>query len=426
MAALHRLKYLCDKSLANVLFTTYTNALNDNLKALVSKMGIADRYTLTNIDKLMVELANKYNLGKVDYTEGLKIWQSVVETEATEFEPTFLKAEYEDVILYNGNESQEAYLKQARVGRCRSLTRKQRLEIWGLVEKYKQQRAEKGSYDRYEMFNRLTRYLNENNIHPYTNVIADEIQDFSNPELRFLRALVVEGANDLFLAGDPYQKVYSSKKLNFAAAGINIRGSKSRKLKVNYRTTEEIKRRAVSVVKGVPFDDFDGGEENIVGYVSLMHGAAPVYEMAESPDAEGKKVLDWLAELKKDGKEYSDICIAAYSNNSLRRIKDLLHKQNIASYDRTSGSAKGDAKGVNLCTFHSIKGLEFKSVILMGVNEQNVPSKVVPNAYPFTDKDAVQQKDYLLQMRSLLYVAITRARETTFITGTGEQCGLLK
>nr|WP_256374938.1 MULTISPECIES: 3'-5' exonuclease [unclassified Fibrobacter] len=148
--------------------------------------------------------------------------------------------------------------------------------------------------------------------------------------------------------------------------------------------------------------------------------------MAESPDAEGKKVLDWLAELKKDGKEYSDICIAAYSNNSLRRIKDLLHKQNIASYDRTSGSAKGDAKGVNLCTFHSIKGLEFKSVILMGVNEQNVPSKVVPNAYPFTDKDAVQQKDYLLQMRSLLYVAITRARETTFITGTGEQCGLLK
>lgn len=425
VAALHRLKHLCDKPLANVIFTTYTNALNDNLKALVAKMNIAERYTLTNIDKLMVEFANKYNLGKVDYTDGLKVWQSVVNTEATEFEPTFLKAEYEDVILYNGNETQEAYLKQARVGRCRSLTRKQRLEVWKLVEKYRKQREQIGSYDRYELFNRVTKYLNENGIHPYTNVIADEIQDFSNPELRFLRALVVEGANDLFLAGDPYQKVYSSKKLNFAAAGINIRGSKSRKLKVNYRTTEEIKRRAVSVVKGVPFDDFDGGEENIIGYVSLMHGAVPVYEMSESPEAEGKKVLDWLADLKKDGKEYSDICIAAPINSALRKVKDLLHKQNIPTYDRAGKSVEGNSKGVNLCTFHSIKGLEFTSVILMGVNEQNVPSKVT-NAYPFTEKDTVQRKDYLLQMRSLLYVAITRARETTFITGTGEPCGLLK
>ena len=27
-------------------------------------------------------------------------------------------------------------------------------------------------------------------MHPFTHVIADEFQDFSNPELKFLRALV--------------------------------------------------------------------------------------------------------------------------------------------------------------------------------------------------------------------------------------------
>ena len=426
VAALHRLKHLCENKQANVLFTTFTTTLCENLKSLAVKMDIVNgRYTLTNIDKLMVELAKKYSLGEVDYTGSLKLWQTVVETEATEFEPTFLKAEYEDVILYNGNETQDSYLRQTRIGRGRSLTRKQRVEVWGLVEKYRKLRAERGSYDRYEMFNRLTCYLNENNIRPFTNVIADEIQDFSNPELRFLRALVAEGANDLFLAGDPYQKVYSARKLNFAAAGINIRGSKSRKLKVNYRTTEEIKRRAVSVVKGVPFDDFDGGEENVVGYISLMHGDIPVYEMTETPDAEGKKVLDWIANLKNNGIEYSDICIAAPNNNALRKVKDLLHRQNIASYDRAGKTAEGNSKGINLCTFHSIKGLEFKAVILVGVNEQNVPSKIT-NAYPFTEKDSVQQKDYLMQMRSLLYVAITRAREATYITGCGEMCGLLK
>ena len=430
VAALHRLKHLCAKPNAKVLFTTFTNALSDNLQNLVLKMGIENRYTLTNIDKLLGSLASEYNLGKVDYNGALRIWESVVESEATEFEPTFLKAEYEDVILYNNNETVEAYLKQARIGRCRSLTRKQRMEVWRLAEKYRKFRKEKIddgkiAWDRYEMFNILTKYLNENNIHPFTNVIADEIQDFSNPELRFLRALVAEGANDLFLVGDPYQKVYSAKKLNFGAAGINIRGSKSRKLKVNYRTTEEIKRRAVAVVKGVRFDDFDGGEENLVGYVSLMHGSNPVYEMAENPEAENKKVLDWIAGLQSDGNVPSDICIAASNNNALRRFKDVLHKQNIAYFDRTGKKNEGDPNGICLCTFHSIKGLEFKSVILVGVNEQNIPSKVT-NAYPFTEKDAVQQKDYLLEMRSLLYVAITRAREATYMTGTGEMCGLLK
>lgn len=425
VAALHRLKFLCEKADSQVLFTTFTTTLCDNLKSLVAKMGVPEgRFTLTNIDKLLNGLAAKYNLGKTDYHNTLPEWKDVVESEVTEFEPAFLKAEYEDVILYNDNQTFEEYVRQPRIGRSRSLTRKQRVEVWKLVEKYKAIKNSKGFADRYELFNVVTKYLVDNGIHPFTNVIADEIQDFSNPELRFLRALVQEGPNDLFFAGDPYQKVYSGKKLNFGAAGINIRGSKSKKLKVNYRTTEEIKRRAVSIIKGVPFEDFDGGEENTIGYVSLVHGKQPVYEMADSSELEGKKVIDWLEELTNSEYSLSDICIAAPNNNALRSIKDLLHRRSLPVIDYTGSGNKCEG-GVSLCTFHSIKGLEFKAVILMGVNENNVPSKVTTN-YPFNTMDPVQQKDYLLQMRSLLYVAITRAREQAFITGSGEKSGLLK
>lgn len=82
------------------------------------------------------------------------------------------------------------YLKQSRLGRTKSLSRKQRMEIWTLAEKYKEEKAKYNYVDRSELFNIVANYLNSMKIHPYTHVIADEIQDFSNPELRFLRALV--------------------------------------------------------------------------------------------------------------------------------------------------------------------------------------------------------------------------------------------
>lgn len=39
--------------------------------------------------------------------------------------------------------------------------------------------------------------------------------------------------------------------------------------------------------------------------------------------------------------------------------------------------------------------------------------------------DKLSQKEYLSSKRSLLYVAITRARQLVFMVGYGEPCGLL-
>jgi ATP-dependent exoDNAse (exonuclease V) beta subunit len=40
--------------------------------------------------------------------------------------------------------------------------------------------------------------------------------------------------------------------------------------------------------------------------------------------------------------------------------------------------------------------------------------------------DAAEKKDYLAGIRSLLYVAITRARQAVFIVGYGQPTGLLE
>ena len=433
VAALHRLKHLCENPNTKVLFTTYTRTLKENIDELIKKMDICrSRYTLNNIDQVLIETARQYKVKEgykvLDYSgdeESLKLWREVLETEVTEFDEKFLYDEYIDVIVYFGNTDAKSYMMQQRVGRTKALNRKQRLEIWKLVEKYIALKQERKVVDRLELFNETTKYLNENNIRPYTNVIADEFQDFSNPELKFLRALVAEGRNDLFLTGDPMQRIYSGRKINFGAAGINVRGVRSRRLKINYRTTEPIKRAAVGVIKGITFEDMDGGTETMKGYVSLIHGGEkPTYRIVGNTTEEVSQIIEWIEECRQSGIALKDICIAAPSMGLMKELQTRLHTDGTAYKVLKGINKQGAQEGISLCTLHSMKGLEFKVVILTGVNERNIPSKAT-DTYPFTGMDVIEKKEYLSAKRSLLYVAITRARQLVFMVGFGEPCGLL-
>ena len=434
VAAIHRLKHLCANSDAKVLFTTYTRTLKENLEGLVNKMDInRSRFTLSNIDQVLIETARQFKIKDgykiLDYSgdeESLKLWREVLETEVTEFDEQFLYDEYIDVIVYFGNTDAKSYMMQQRIGRTKALSRKQRIEIWKLVEKYVALKQQRNVVDRLELFNETTKYLNDNNIRPFTNVIADEFQDFSNPELKFLRALVAEGRNDLFLTGDPMQRIYSGRKMNFSAAGINVRGVRSKRLKINYRTTEPIKKVAVSIIKGEIFDDMDGGTESIKGYVSLIHGGEkPVYKIVGNASDEVSQVIEWIDECQHNNIELKDICIAAPSMGLMRELQTRLHTDGTPYKVLKGASKQGVVNGVSLCTLHSLKGLEFKVVILLGINERNIPAKATDN-YPFNGMDALGKKEYLSSKRSLLYVSITRARQLVFMVGFGEPCGLIR
>ena len=435
IAAIHRLKYLCQSNMfGKVLFTTYTTALVDNLRVLVEKMSIdKQKYALNNIDKVLLEVAKEYKILPEDFhvldysgdKESLALWSEVLDQNISEFDEQFLYSEYIDVIIYNNNKDMKSYLLQPRTGRTKPITRKQRVEIWKLKEQYEALKQERKKVDRLELFNMAANYMKEHQIHPYSHVIADEFQDFSNPELRFLRQLVAEGRNDLFLTGDPYQRIYSGRKINFTAAGINIRGKKSKKLKVNYRTTEEIKRMAVAVVKGEKYDDMDGGEENNKGYISLVHGEKPCYRIFASSNEEVEHVMKVVAECENNGISLNHICITARTRALYKDVVDGLHQNDIPYQELKGGNATGNKDGISLCTFHSLKGLEFRIVILVGVTERSMPSKET-SGKPFSMMDVPERKENLMGIRSLLYVAITRARQMVFISGWGEATGLLE
>lgn len=136
-----------------------------------------------------------------------------------------------------------------------------------------------------------------------------------------MRALVPEHKNDMFLVGDPFQNIYQ-RKINFSQSGINVRGQRSKKLKINYRTTEEIKLMALKTVSKESYDNFDGEEENSKGYVSLMHGNEPQYVTFNTPEEQDANILSIINELLEcDSTEASDLCVCSRTNHGVDEKK---------------------------------------------------------------------------------------------------------
>src|SRR5690606_22324491 len=96
--------------------------------------------------------------------------------------------------------------------------------------------------------------------------------------------------------------------------GIHIRGRRSRRLKINYRTTEKIQNWAVAILKGLEVDDMDEGVDTLKGYRSLRTGADPEVVHWDSPEEEGQYIVErirtWLGQPRKP----EDICIAVRSH----------------------------------------------------------------------------------------------------------------
>jgi len=427
VAAIHRLKRLCTETYegqGKLLYTAYNRALVDNLSTLIQQMDVPNqRYELETVDKLCQDIAKNNGIVPrnsqflLDDKRIHALWEEVVMDNMSEFSADFLQTEYQDVVLYNDVISLEQYLKTPRTGMGNALSRKQRKNVWEMIEKFVEIKDKQHIVERTELFNLVARWLNDNNNRPYTHVIADEIQDLSNPELRFLRALTAKGPNDLFLVGDPYQRIYS-RKLNFKAAGINIQG-RSRRLRVNYRTTEEIKRHAVSIVSGIEADDFDGNEESLKGYVSLLHGEAPVYQLFANKNQEFEAIASYINQCLEAGIRANDICVASYRNDSVDSLANYLTRN--ASIPCRLWN-RGDKDGVFAYTFHRMKGLEFRVVILADVSAGTMPY----HSGAYNDMDEEQKRQTDQTQRSLMYVALTRAINRVFITGCGEPSSFLK
>jgi superfamily I DNA/RNA helicase len=101
--------------------------------------------------------------------------------------------------------------------------------------------------------------VEQRNFTRYAHILVDEVQEFGLEALHLIHAISPggEGSPDpLCIAGDGHQRIYRYK-VPMSRAGIDIRG-RSRRLKINYRTSQQIRNYAHRILTGMKIDDLDG------------------------------------------------------------------------------------------------------------------------------------------------------------------------
>ncbi|GAH42439.1 unnamed protein product, partial [marine sediment metagenome] len=136
--------------------------------------------------------------------------------------------------------------------------------------------------------------------------------------------------NDIFIVGDAHQRIYRHKVV-LSHCGINIRG-RSRKLRINYRTTDETRRWALCLLEGVRVDDLDGGLDDQKGYKSLLHGVMPQIRHFDSYRDEVDFISRYIRKIKTEGISLNGVCLVARTNELLKQYESALSERGLTTY----------------------------------------------------------------------------------------------
>jgi len=421
VVAMHRARYLAkeifNQSTDKILFTTYTRNLANNIEDLLSALcgSEIERIEVANLHRWAVNFLHTQgihiNIASDD--EVNHCWRNAFSALGTgEWSEDFIRGEWKYVVQQKGISDRQGYLRASRKGRRVPLNRAQRAKLWELLDEYKRNLSAINKMEWADLIRETRLYLSKANLSlPYRAVVVDEAQDMHPEELKLIRQLVPEGRNDLFLVGDAHQRIYGMPVV-FSHCGIAIRG-RARKLRINYRTTEEIRDWAMIILDEQYIDDLDGGLDEHLGYRSLMHGVPPTVKFLDTLEEEQAYLVEVLQNLQKNA-PLESICVVARTHYQLEDdYIPALHDAGFGYLYLQADTPEHVGTGVRLATMHRVKGLEFPHMIIVGAHKDALPPKYVLS-------DDIDRPDIELRERCLLHVASTRARDTLVVTCHGE------
>lgn len=226
--------------------------------------------------------------------------------------------------------------------------------------------------------------------HPLTGhwdaILVDEGQDFSADMARVMLKLLPD-TGTMTVAMDQNQNLYQKEN---AWAGLGIPGIRTFELKKQYRNTSEIARFASRLLKTTP------GPETIAGAT----GEKPAFLSADNGNELLDKVADEVAALTNRQIAMSEIAILyvrsrLHGMNLPEKLQEKLEMRGvlgrwISRDERSKKEFDITIDSVTISTIHSVKGLDFANVFIIGLDDLSSDS----------------ERD-----RFLAYVGITRARE---------------
>ena len=427
VVALHRVRHLAERlppadgsTGGRILLTTFNTNLAADLRYRLGRLGaFDDRVDVVNIDKLagqvVAESSGDGPRRMLSDPDAIRQWEKLLaELDETEFTPRFVHEEWTQVILGQAINDRTAYFRARRAGRGAKLGRAQRARVWELVERFTQRLDERGQGTFAQIAEQAARLEIERagaGRHRYRHVVVDEAQDLSAAHWKMLRAMAAEQPDDLFLTGDPHQRIYQHR-VSLGSLGINIRG-RSARLSVSYRTTRQILRTAVAVLGAETFDDLDDGIDDLRGYRSLLHGPVPELRGTDDQAAEFDLVVRRAAAWAEDEPSAVGVCVP-----ERWMVEELVRRLNADGVpaQRIRASGTGDTEAVHVGTMHRFKGLEYRRMIIAGVNAATLPPGRLD---AHRDADPAYYRTERRRYRSLLFVAATRARDDLLICWNG-------
>jgi superfamily I DNA/RNA helicase/mRNA-degrading endonuclease RelE of RelBE toxin-antitoxin system len=431
VVAMHRAKYLASKLKANqrILFTTFTANLAADIKENLRKICTVEelrKIEVIHLDAWVNQYLKESNFSaQIGYDEEISpLWEKAVAMASPDltFDAQFYEEEWNRVVIAQEALSMEKYVKATRNGRGIRLDRKKRMLVWNVFENYENLMKEHQIRDINTAMYESTKLLAEAGGEPkYQSVIVDEGQDFSDNAYRLIRALTGnEHQNDIFIVGDAHQRIYKNHPV-LSKCGINVRG-RSSILKINYRTTEEIRKYAFALLNGISFDDLDENIDSGDVCQSLTHGMKPVIKNFRDASGEFNYIVTEVKKLEKQGVALNDICLVARTKKLVDDYIAQFTKAGIRSYAIKRNRVDDRSyDGLRVATMHRVKGLEFKYVFVAAVNNHIVPLQSAMN-----HADPVAEAEALTSEKCLLYVALTRAQIGAYITSYGKESELLK
>lgn len=445
VVAMHRAKHLADQiekkptsAGKRILLTTFTKSLAHDIEANLRTLcpehldARPPRIEVVNLDRWVFHFLKRKNFARdIAFFDAAQdrldqIWREVFDDHVLPdgLSEAFVRAEWNRIVQAKGLMDERAYLKASRAGRGTPLDRRKRAALWVLFADYRARMISEGIAEPDDAYREATEILSaEASNLPYEAVIVDEAQDMGEQAFRLIRAMIPEtptgDQNSLFIVGDAHQRIYA-RRASMSSCGIAVRG-RSRRLKLNYRTTQEIRDWAVSVLEGMSVDDLDEGTDSLRGYVSLLHGVSPELIGCASESEELEGIASWVRMQPEDHIQHSDIGVLCARRKDIERVSKALQAAGIETAVLGPGPDDRSTPGVRIATMHRAKGLEFFAVAIPFLSDTTFPPTGATNAAV----DPADREDIVTQYRSLLHVAATRAKKALRVSWSGEPTKLM-
>lgn len=417
VVALHRAAVLVRANPeARVLLTTFSdtlaNALQAKLKWLLSnEPRLAERIDVYSLEAIALRLY-KSRIGAVSVASREQI-RSLIDAASQvvgghKLSLHFLLSEWEQVVDAWQLKGWEAYRDVARLGRKTRLPEAQRKVLWSIFERVQIELKALNLVTMSDVFTTLAAKVAESGKIIFDHAIVDEAQDIGVAHLRFLAAIGSGRPDALFFAGDLGQRIFQ-QPFSWKSLGVDVRG-RSRTLRINYRTSHQIRLQADRLL-GPTVTDVDGITEDRSDTVSVFNGPQPTVHVLKTIRDEIESVARWMRTRTQAGFLPHEFGVFVRSAAQVDRASEAVAAAGLP-FKVLDEHVDTESGYVSIGTMHLAKGLEFRAVVVMACDDEVIP---LQERIETVGDDADLQEVYDTE-RHLLYVACTRARDELVVT----------